>query len=143
MGAVIGPPLFNLIPEILSSNNDQKPKKSSPKRQRCEEAHVMSSPCRRRIDQHQWIPGTKTLWVSYNQAEDLSTVIATLQCSGIELIIRIRIPDNPSQHKEPNFSWNKPTSQQPQTSLMLSQILHLLSNLGLSEAAHERPLKQP
>ena len=125
---------------------NQKPKKSSPKRQRCEEAHVMSSPRRRRIDQHQWIPGTKTQWVSYNQAEDLSTVIATLQCSGIEnneLIIRIIIPDNPSQHREPNFSWNRPTSQQSQTSLMLSHILHLLSNLGLSEVAHERPPKQP
>ena len=125
---------------------NQKPKKSSPKRQRCEEVHVMSSPRRRRIDQHQWIPGTKTQWVSYNQAEDLSTVIATLQCSSIEnneLIIRIIIPDNPSQHREPNFSWNRPTSQQSQTSLMLSHILHLLSNLGLSEVAHERPSKQP
>ena len=92
---------------------NQKPKKSSPKRQRCEEAHVMSSPRRRRIDQHQWIPGTKTQWVSYNQAEDLSTVIAALQFSGIEnneLKIRIRILDNPSQHREPNFSWNRPTS---------------------------------
>ena len=43
MGAVIGPPLFNLIPEILSSNNDQKPKKSSPKRQKCDEAQVIST----------------------------------------------------------------------------------------------------
>ena len=85
---------------------NQKPKNSSPKRQKCDEAQVKSSLHQRRINQHQWIPSTETQW-------DLSTVIAALQCSGIEnneLKIRIRILDNPSQHREPNFSWNRPTS---------------------------------
>nr|POF09397.1 hypothetical protein CFP56_42429 [Quercus suber] len=125
---------------------NQKPKKPSPKRQRCDDAQVISSPHQRRIDQHQWILGNETQRDSYNQAEEVSTVIAALQCTGIEnneLIIRIRFPDTPNQHREPSLSWNNPPSQQLQASLMLSQILHLLSNLGLSEAAHERPPKQP
>ena len=99
MGAVIGPPLFNLIPEILSSNNDQKPKKSSPKRQKCDEAQVISSPRQRRINKHQWIPSTETQMDFYNHAKAMSTMIVALQCSGIEnneLIIRIGIPNNPS-----------------------------------------------
>nr|POF01723.1 hypothetical protein CFP56_37555 [Quercus suber] len=86
---------------------NQKPKKPSPKRQRCDDAQVISSPRRRRIDQHQWIPGNETQWGSYNQAEEMSTVIAALQCTGIEnneLRITIRVPDTPSQHREPSFS---------------------------------------
>ena len=77
----------------------QQPKRSSPKRQRCDEVQGISSPRRRRIDQHQWIPSTKTQREFYNQAEAMSNVVASLQHSGIEnneLIIRIGIPDNPS-----------------------------------------------
>ena len=115
-----------MMHESSSSFNklqNQKPKKPSPKRQRCDEAQVISSPRRRRINQHQRIPSSETQWDSYNQAEELSTIIAALQRSGTknnELIIRIRIPDNPSQQMEPNFNWNKSTSQQPQTSLLVS-----------------------
>ena len=90
---------------------NQQPRKPLPKRQRCYEAQVISSPRLRRIDQRQWIPSTETKWEFYNQVEVVSNVVVALQHSGIEnneLIIRIRILNNPSQHREPNFCWNRP-----------------------------------
>ena len=84
----------------------QRPKKSSPNRQRCDEVQGTSSPCRRRINHYQGISSIETQGEFYNQAEAVSNVVESLQHIGIEnieFIIRIKIPDIPSQHREPNF----------------------------------------
>lgn len=84
----------------------QLPKKSSPKWQRCDEVQGTSRPYWRRINHHWGISGIETQGEFYNQAKAVSNVVKSLQHIGIEnneFIIRIRIPDNPSQHREPSF----------------------------------------
>uniref|UniRef100_A0A7N2R8K9 CCHC-type domain-containing protein n=1 Tax=Quercus lobata TaxID=97700 RepID=A0A7N2R8K9_QUELO len=129
-----------LVPLATPADVESSP--ASPKRQRDEDDGETSRVNRRRLNQEQGNLSNR----NHNFTEEADPIITSLhniESENNEFILRLRITGQSDQFQETEVIWSKQSAETEHQQNIVANLIQLLANIRLSEAAQQRPPQQP
>ena len=128
--------------DLLPTQADIESRPTSPKRQRDEEDEETSRVNRRRLNQEQGHLSNNNHNIT-GEADPITTSLHNIESENNVFILRLRITAQSDQFQETEVVWNRQNVENEHQQNIVSNLIQLLANIRLSEAAQQRPSQQP
>ena len=127
---------------FLPTQTDIESRPTSPKRQRDEEDEETSRVNRRRLNQEQGNLSNSNHNIT-GEADPITTSLHNIEFENYVFILRLRITAQSNQFQETEVVWNRQNAENEHQQNIVSNLIQLLVNIRLSEAAQQSPPQQP
>ena len=124
--------------DLLPTQADIESRPTSPKRQRDEEDEEKSRVNRRRLNQEQGNLSNSNHNIT-GEADPITTSLHNIESENNVFILRLRITAQSDQFQETEVVWNRQNVENEHQQNIVSNLIQLLANIRLSEAAQQRP----